>query len=130
MGKIYKYRNARKKHVRITNTSRLMQVFKKYLPREKIKTEHPLKTCLNCYIQFKVRKSVHHRTIQINLQPDATIFQFIILKSIYSSTCFRRFPTHHQELNDCSGSLWFYFRIVVIIVLCSWSSTTITTIRK
>ena len=59
--------------------------------------------------------------IQINHQPDATIFQFIILTFIYSSTCFRRFPAHHQELNDCSGSLWFYLRIVVIAVLCSWS---------
>jgi hypothetical protein len=37
-----------------------------------------------------------------------------------SSTCFGRFPTHHQELNDCSGSLWFYLRIVMIAVLCSW----------
>jgi hypothetical protein len=34
---------------------------------------------------------------------------------------FRRFPAHHQELNDCSGSLWFYLRIVVTVVLCSWS---------
>ena len=33
---------------------------------------------------------------------------------------FRAFPAHHQELNDCSASLWFYLRIVVIIVLCSW----------
>ena len=31
------------------------------------------------------------------------------------------FSAHHQELNDCSGSLWFYLRIVVIVVLCSWS---------
>ena len=59
--------------------------------------------------------------IQINHEPDATIFQFIILTFVYSSTRFRRFPTHHQELNDCSGSLWFYLRIVVIFVLCSWS---------
>ena len=59
--------------------------------------------------------------IQINHQPDATIFQFIILTFIYSSTCFGRFPAHHQELSDCSGSLWFYLRIVVIVVLCSWS---------
>ena len=59
--------------------------------------------------------------IQINHQPDATIFQFIILTLVYSSPCFRRFPAHHQELNDCSGSLWFYLRIVVILVLCSWS---------
>jgi hypothetical protein len=39
----------------------------------------------------------------------------------YSSTCFGRFPAHHQELNDRSGSLWFYLRIVVIVLLCSWS---------
>jgi hypothetical protein len=68
-----------------------------------------------------VCKSVHHRTIQINHQPDATIFQVIILTFIYSSTCFGRSPAHHQELNDCSSSFWFYFRIVVIAVLCSWS---------
>jgi hypothetical protein len=30
---------------------------------------------------------------------------------------FREFSSHHQELNDCSGSLWFYLRIVVIVVL-------------
>jgi hypothetical protein len=54
--------------------------------------------------------------IQINCQPDATIFHFIILTFIYSSTCFGRCPAHHQELNDCSGSLWFYLRIVVTAV--------------
>jgi hypothetical protein len=64
---------------------------------------------------------VYHRTIQINHQPDATIFQFIILTFVYSSTCFGRFPAHHQELHDFSGSLWFYRRIVVTVVLCSWS---------
>jgi hypothetical protein len=64
-------------------------------------------------------------------------FQFIILKFVYSSTYFGRFPTHHRELNDCSGSLWFYLRIVVTAVLCSWSgrpdhghSTAVTTIRR
>jgi hypothetical protein len=50
------------------------------------------------------------RLIQINHQPDAKIFQFIILTFVYSSTCFGRFPAHHQELSDCSGSLWFYLR--------------------
>ena len=40
---------------------------------------------------------------------------------IYSSTCFGRFPAHYQELNDCSGSLWFYLRIVVTAVMFSWS---------
>jgi hypothetical protein len=65
---------------------------------------------------------VYHRAIQTNQQPDATIFQFIILMFVYSSACFGHFSAHHQELNDCSGSLWFYLRIVVIVVLCSWSS--------
>ena len=73
------------------------------------------------YYFFKFCKSVYHRTIQIDYQPDATIFQFIILMFIYSSTCFGRSPAHHHELNDCSSSLWFYLRIVVIAVLCSWS---------
>jgi hypothetical protein len=35
--------------------------------------------------KLTVCKSVHHRTIQISHQPDATIFQFIILMFIYSS---------------------------------------------
>jgi len=64
---------------------------------------------------------VHHRTIQINHQPDATVFQFIVVTFIYSSTCFGRSPAHRLELNDCSSSVWFYLRIVVIAVLCSWS---------
>jgi hypothetical protein len=64
---------------------------------------------------------MHHRTIQITHQPDATVFQFIILTLVYSSTCFGHFPAHHQELDDCSGSLWFYLRIVVTVMLCSWS---------
>jgi hypothetical protein len=52
-----------------------------------------------------VCESVYHRTTEINHQPDATVFQCIILTFIYSSTCFGRFPSHHQELNDFSGSL-------------------------
>jgi hypothetical protein len=72
-------------------------------------------------VKFKVCKSVHYRTIQTNHQPDATVFQFIILTFVYGSTCFGRFPAYRQELNDCSGSLWFYLRIVVTVVLCSCS---------
>ena len=80
-----------------------------------------VQVCQNLNVKFKVCKSVHYRTIQINHQPDARIFQFIILTFVYSSTCFGRFPVHHQELNDCSRNLWFYLRIVVTFVLCSWS---------
>jgi hypothetical protein len=42
---------------------------------------------LNLNVKFKIYKSVHHRTIQINHQPDATSFQFIILTFVYISTC-------------------------------------------
>jgi len=59
-------------------------------------------------------------TFQIDHQPDVTIPQFIILTFIYSSICFGRSPAHHQELNDSNSSLWFYLRIVVTAVLCSW----------
>jgi hypothetical protein len=69
--------------------------------------------------------------------------QFIILTFIYSSTCFRRPHTHHQELNNCSSSLWLYLRSVVITVLLvvvgqagrpagptTTNSTAITTLRR
>jgi len=46
------------------------------------------------------------------MQPDAKIFLFIILTFVYSSTCFGRFPAHHQGFSDCSGSLWFCGRIL------------------
>jgi len=36
---------------------------------------------------------------------------------MYSSTCFGRPHAHHQELNTCSSSLWFYLRNVVVAVL-------------
>jgi hypothetical protein len=43
--------------------------------------------------------------------------QFIILTFIYSSTCFGRPHAHHQELNNCSSSLWYYLWGVMIAVL-------------
>ena len=39
--------------------------------------------------------------------------QFIILTFIYSSSRFGRPHAHHQELNNCSSSLWFYLRIMM-----------------
>jgi hypothetical protein len=36
---------------------------------------------------------------------------------MYSSTCFGRFHAYHQELNNCSSSLWFYRWSVVVAVL-------------
>jgi len=53
-------------------------------------------------------------TIKINQQPDAAIFQFIILTFIYSSTCFGRFPPIIRSYNRPDHE----------------HSTTITTIRR
>jgi hypothetical protein len=39
-----------------------------------------------------VCKSVHHRTIQINHQPDATVFQFIILMFVTAQQVSDVFP--------------------------------------
>jgi hypothetical protein len=50
-------------------------------------------------------------------QLDATISPVFHLTFIYGSTCFGRPHANHQELNNCSSSLWFYLRNVVIAVL-------------
>ena len=62
--------------------------------------------------------------------------QFIILTFIYSSTCFGRPHAHHQELNNCSSSLRFYHRSMVVAVLLvvfgptTTNSTAITTLQR
>ena len=50
-------------------------------------------------------------------QLDATISQVYYLTFTYSSTCFGGPHAHHQELNNCSSSLWFYRWSVVVAVL-------------
>jgi hypothetical protein len=36
---------------------------------------------------------------------------------MYSSTCFGRFHAHHQKLNNCNSSIWFFRWSVVKAVL-------------
>ena len=55
-------------------------------------------------------------TIQINHQPDAAIFQFIILTFIYSSTCFGRSPAHYQELGNCCIWLVIYLNFKITFI--------------
>jgi len=71
------------------------------------------------YLKFKVCKSVHHRSFQINQPTRCNNFSSLLLDvySMYSSTCFGRPHAHHQELNNCSSSLWFYIWSVVVAVL-------------
>jgi hypothetical protein len=45
------------------------------------------------------------------------IYPVYYLTFMYSSTCFGRPHAHHQELNNCSSSLWFYRWSVVVAVL-------------
>jgi len=91
------------------------------------------------FLTFKVCKSVHHHTIQINHQLDATISPVYYLTFIYSLTCFGRPHAHHQELNTCSSSLWLYRGGVVVAVLLvvvgpvgptTTNSTAITKLRR
>ena len=65
--------------------------------------------------------------------------KFYYLTFMYSSTCFGRPPAHHQGLNNCSSSLWFYRWSVVVAELLvvvgpagqtTTNSTAITTLRK
>ena len=63
-------------------------------------------------------------------------FKFYYLTFMYSSTCFGHPHTHHQELNNCSSSLWFYRWSMVIAVLLVMvrltmtNSTAITTLQQ
>ena len=50
-------------------------------------------------------------------QPDTANSEGYYLSFKYSSTCCGRPHAHHQELNNCSSSLWFYLRSVVIALL-------------
>ena len=68
-------------------------------------------------LSFRVCKSVHHHPFKWTNQPDAAISQVYYLSFKHSSTCFGHPHAHHQELNNCSSSLWFYRWSVVIAVL-------------
>jgi len=52
------------------------------------------------------------------------ISQVYYLTFMYGSTCFGRSHGHHQELNNCSSSLWFYRWSVVVAVLLVVVATT------
>jgi len=62
-------------------------------------------------------EEINIKKIQINHQLDATISPLFYLTFIYSSTCFGRPHVHHQELNNCNSSLWFYHWSVVVAML-------------
>jgi len=83
-----------------------------YWPRK-----HEVIKTTSCVCFYKVCKSVHHHTVQINHQLDAAVSPVYYLTFIYSSACFGCPHAHYQELNNCSSRLWFYLRSMVIAVL-------------
>jgi hypothetical protein len=65
---------------------------------------------------YERQNTMHFKFKYIN-QLDATTSQVYYLTFMYSSTCFVRPYAYHQELNNCSSSLWFYRWSVVVAVL-------------
>jgi hypothetical protein len=96
-----------------------------------------VRTCVSCTkppcrIQWNLVLLCYTENCQVNLnfaspcfiihfkwinQLDAAVSQVYYLTFMYSSTCFWRPYAHHQELNNCSSSLWFYHWSVVVAVL-------------
>jgi hypothetical protein len=62
--------------------------------------------------QVILEESESKLIFQINQPPRCNNFSSLLL-DVY----LQRSHAHHQELNNCSSSLWFYLRIVVIAVL-------------
>jgi len=60
---------------------------------------------------------VPHHTIPINQPTRCKNFSSLLPEVYVSSTCFGRPHAHHQELNNCSSSLWPYRWSVMIAVL-------------
>jgi hypothetical protein len=62
---------------------------------------------------------IDNKLIQINYQLVATVSPAFYLTFMYSSTCFGRPHVHHQELNNCSSSLWFcrWSKVVAVLLV-------------
>jgi hypothetical protein len=95
------------KALEITNT--YMILFRQHNRRRQLK-------CLE-YKTINMSSQRVDFEVQINQPRRTTISQDYYLTFIYSSTCFGRPHSHHQELNNCSSSLWFYCWSVVTVVL-------------
>jgi len=77
--------------------------------------------------------------LQINQPTRCNNFSSLLLDVYVQLSIFRASSHHHQELNDCSSSLWFYLWSVVIAVLLvvvgptgptTTNSTAVTTLQR
>jgi hypothetical protein len=109
----YHYQNAAQNHAtKIVNPVKCGKLKKSGNDTNKLKPRS-----LKNYRQFKDCKPMHYHTIQINQTTRCSNFSSLLLEVYVSSTCFGCPHTHHQELNNCSSSLWFYHWSVVVAVL-------------
>jgi len=67
-------------------------------------------------MKFDARKSVHHHTIQIIHQQDATVSQVYYLTFMCGSTCFGRLPAHHQEHTTALGASVLTVGALLVVV--------------
>ena len=68
-------------------------------------------------LKFKVCKSVHHHTIQIDQRTRCNNFSSLLLDVYLPLNMFRASSRPSSELNNCSSSLRFYRWSVVVAVL-------------
>ena len=91
-------------------------------PTSHIKTQHRDKIYngsykYRCWYTTKRCKTTQQIQFKYINQLDATTSKVYYLTFMYSSTCFGRPHAHHQELNNCSSSLWFYRWSLVVALL-------------
>jgi hypothetical protein len=68
-------------------------------------------------VSFDVGKSMHHHTIKINNQLDATVSQVYYLTFICCSTRFGCLHAHHQEFTTALTASGFTFGALVVAAL-------------
>jgi hypothetical protein len=68
-------------------------------------------------LPFKVSKSVHYHTIQINQPTKCNNFSSLLFDVYLQLNMFRASSRPLQELKNCSSSLWFNRWSVVVAVL-------------
>jgi hypothetical protein len=71
----------------------------------------------NTAILFKVCKSVHHHTIQINQPTRCNNFSSLLLDVYVRLNMSRAFSRPSLGAQNCCSSLWFYRWSVVVAVL-------------
>jgi hypothetical protein len=79
-------------------------------------------------LQAHITPAVNHSDYISNKSTNQMqqFLKFYYLTFMYSSTCFVRPHAHHQELNNCSSSHWFYRWSVVVAVLLVVVGTVVT----